>query len=940
MLKKLIILFLCFAFTYNTSICSEWEAPSFTDNPSQLGHIFKNSPGHFNIDSRENRSFIKSATNNPENRVGVKSSGVEIYLSTQPDGRQAWAEVWNGKIVDGGKNNFPKEWVGDSTSHKGGYFITPKFCHNIKDSETFKGSLVVNNIKSVYERVCQVPHYSTLELSKIEGVAGAYGKILNFDESVDPSRSHTFYTPTSELTEVEAEQILRDVARGIYIYEALPFFSLHFNRSLISYPVIPPIFRNTLIGEALGMLDYYMKGFVNGYYFEKAFIENWSESKSMSETYLAEHAKDFHEYCESLGFRYQTFNEILEDLMGDIPSSKTYKDCFNISYEMMIKQMKIYKNDTSFSYDGGFHVTGQIEGTPSSEEEATHYDLLTKACSLMCDQIEEILPKLPICKKYFEVLYLANFFSYYCHSLKERSLIPLLDRSLSPGDQVGCPSVFPPLPVSLSKEIKLPLMAVIETLNRDDREKLHAYLATPQETDQMIDDAYEAMYLGIRTYAEKEYPSLSLLESQCGDLTFKLLEYCKTRYQAFKNNIFLLLKQFKFQAAITNPNEQARLFQYLDKQIATKQGTQKQNFINAKDAIEKWFQSPLFASFEDSGFLFSFLDGSIKFINHCLGKTMEIAGGCGVIVEDIQAEDSTWLSYFHRGISIKANYEEMDIEESDIPQAVAIGYLYPPLSRYPLGHSILNILKAINDEDLALFETASSGITDWNFKDPLGISLVHHAAECQNPLFLNKLIERGADIKVADSQGFTPLHYATTSNRSGSIKILIKHCAELLNLPAEEGVTPLLSAVQYQAYDAVDTLLSLGANPNCKLTNDITPLLWAIQSKNYHIAMRLLAEDIDFNACLRGGISAVTIAIETKQIQILRRLIECGVNVNHKCKGYTPLHLAIENRFVSGVKALLKCRDTVKTSKSSWGETPLEMAQRLGYPEIVELFTH
>ena len=57
--------------------------------------------------------------------------------------------------------------------------------------------------------------------------------------------------------------------------------------------------------------------------------------------------------------------------------------------------------------------------------------------------------------------------------------------------------------------------------------------------------------------------------------------------------------------------------------------------------------------------------------------------------------------------------------------------------------------------------------------------------------------------------------------------------------------------------------------------------------------MRLLAEDIDFNACLRGGISVVTIAIETKQIQILRRLIECGVNVNYKCKGYTPLHLAI-----------------------------------------------
>ncbi|MDN3508949.1 MAG: hypothetical protein P0S93_02835 [Candidatus Neptunochlamydia sp.] len=68
---------------------------------------------------------------------------------------------------------------------------------------------------------------------------------------------------------------------------------------------------------------------------------------------------------------------------------------------------------------------------------------------------------------------------------------------------------------------------------------------------------------------------LHLAESQIGDLTFKLLEYCKTRYQDFKNNILLLLKQFKFQAAITNPNEKARFFQNLDKKIATQQGTQK-----------------------------------------------------------------------------------------------------------------------------------------------------------------------------------------------------------------------------------------------------------------------------------------------------------------------------------------------------------------------------
>ena len=40
--------------------------------------------------------------------------------------------------------------------------------------------------------------------------------------------------------------------------------------------------RVRFMREALGMLDYYMKGFVNGYYFEKDFIENCGQIYSKS----------------------------------------------------------------------------------------------------------------------------------------------------------------------------------------------------------------------------------------------------------------------------------------------------------------------------------------------------------------------------------------------------------------------------------------------------------------------------------------------------------------------------------------------------------------------------------------------------------------------------------------------------------------------------------
>jgi len=74
---------------------------------------------------------------------------------------------------------------------------------------------------------------------EVDGVAGKYGEITNLDLSAEQGQ-HTILLPTDELTPEEGIEILRDVAKGIYIYDALPFVSLHSNRHLTHYPVIPP----------------------------------------------------------------------------------------------------------------------------------------------------------------------------------------------------------------------------------------------------------------------------------------------------------------------------------------------------------------------------------------------------------------------------------------------------------------------------------------------------------------------------------------------------------------------------------------------------------------------------------------------------------------------------------------------------------------------------
>ena len=48
------------------------------------------------------------------------------------------------------------------------------------------------------------------------------------------------------------------------MYGALPFFSLHFNPEGMQYPIVHPIYQNTLVGMIILELDLFMKNFLHG----------------------------------------------------------------------------------------------------------------------------------------------------------------------------------------------------------------------------------------------------------------------------------------------------------------------------------------------------------------------------------------------------------------------------------------------------------------------------------------------------------------------------------------------------------------------------------------------------------------------------------------------------------------------------------------------------
>ncbi|KAH3759582.1 stromal membrane-associated GTPase-activating protein 2 [Pelomyxa schiedti] len=98
---------------------------------------------------------------------------------------------------------------------------------------------------------------------------------------------------------------------------------------------------------------------------------------------------------------------------------------------------------------------------------------------------------------------------------------------------------------------------------------------------------------------------------------------------------------------------------------------------------------------------------------------------------------------------------------------------------------------------------------DPNWIDPednLSRSPLHHAVIVGSPLFLELLLQNGANPSVTDSKGWTALHYACFFNRPRAAMRLLQVCQKLLHITEESGVTPSDMAMWNESYDTVAVL--------------------------------------------------------------------------------------------------------------------------------------
>ncbi|CAB0042309.1 unnamed protein product [Trichogramma brassicae] len=128
------------------------------------------------------------------------------------------------------------------------------------------------------------------------------------------------------------------------------------------------------------------------------------------------------------------------------------------------------------------------------------------------------------------------------------------------------------------------------------------------------------------------------------------------------------------------------------------------------------------------------------------------------------------------------------------------------------------------DDDLAkIFLKLNDGIhqtVQIDVQDKLGSTPLHWALNCGNKKVTEILLKKGADLNLAERDGWTPLHFfCTSSSYNNLMKILFeisdeKHQLVHLDAKNKKGDTPLYLALSSDNKKAVELLLRRGANPN------------------------------------------------------------------------------------------------------------------------------
>ena len=261
------------------------------------------------------------------------------------------------------------------------------------------------------------------------------------------------------------DTILKEISYGFLYKKKLPSISLNFNKRGLLYSIMDDYYKNTITGNVLTFLDYYLKSYVNGGFFKEDFVFNWQNERNENRDYLQQNLIDFKKYLYDLTHNPNDINYCsMYDLTHKTENKNDYISAFRI-IGYLENNLKYYKNvmfpDCSYFTQYDFDILPNWETEIDLNVDAKmNAESVKKYHKIMSLRVTYLMKKLPFLKPYFELLKMITFAIHYLPNIQKIGLFPIFNNALQ-NEFIGekycksIPKVFPPLPIRKTENIKI-----------------------------------------------------------------------------------------------------------------------------------------------------------------------------------------------------------------------------------------------------------------------------------------------------------------------------------------------------------------------------------------------------------------------------------------------------------------------------------------------------
>ena len=296
----------------------------------------------------------------------------------------------------------------------------------------------------------------------------------------------------------------------------------------------------------------------------------------------------------------------------------------------------------------------------------------------------------------------------------------------------------------------------------------------------------------------------------------------------------------------------------------------------------------------------------------------------GIDINAVDTEGNTALHYLVDSF-VKAKFIKRLLKEKpklDLLNRQQITPLYKAIDNFQTDNAIL-LLKA----------GANPNIGNINEKTPL-----HLAIQQGNTALVKSLLTHGANVNLQDTDGKSTLFALVDSRASIEIIDLLVKAGADINKVDKEGNNIIQALAESMSKDAalprLQTMLTLGANPNVHNQKMETPLHHAILSHAPNSAKLLLKNKANPNAQDKDGVTPLHYAVRTHAFKQLRQLLKYKAKTNFYNRfGKTPLHLAVEQNDDNMLQILLSAGANISSMDKDL-RTPLITAIALDHQPI------